>query len=412
MVSPAADARLRLRISAVSGGVKVTAERRADVVVDAVAPPSHGGRRRRGPGGATVGLASTCGARRAPTSSSAPGRAGSSSWGASARSAITSQSGSIRVADGGRGRSAHGVGHGGARRVRRAMPRLDDERTHHGGHDRRRGDLHHVGFGGDRRQWRGRVPGAFGQRHASPSASSARGARQGQHRLRIDHDPTSRPACAPPCGRPAAARVKSSFEAGDDVAHRHRQRERHRPARLGLMAASTRTPAEAGRGHHRVHRHRRLHRVHGHTRRRRGVAAAGDPGPARAVGAPRRGAGRQGARRRSAALVPRTGERAAQRVRAAPRLRGGVGGNRAPVVDPGRHAPRHRPSSAATTSIGHDVNVASRIVDVAAPGEVLVSDAVHAGVDPSAAHVCFTELGPVVMKGIPEPIRLWRASAG
>ena len=32
--------------------------------------------------------------------------------------------------------------------------------------------------------------------------------------------------------------------------------------------------------------------------------------------------------------------------------------------------------------IGHDVNVASRIVDVAAPGEVLVSDAVHAGVDP------------------------------
>ena len=43
--------------------------------------------------------------------------------------------------------------------------------------------------------------------------------------------------------------------------------------------------------------------------------------------------------------------------------------------------------------IGHDVNVAARIVDVAAPGEVLVSDAVHAGVDPGAAHVCFTELG-------------------
>ena len=32
--------------------------------------------------------------------------------------------------------------------------------------------------------------------------------------------------------------------------------------------------------------------------------------------------------------------------------------------------------------IGHDVNVAARIVDVAAPGEVLVSDAVHARVDP------------------------------
>jgi hypothetical protein len=34
MVLPPADARLRLRISAVSGGVKVTAERRSDVVVD------------------------------------------------------------------------------------------------------------------------------------------------------------------------------------------------------------------------------------------------------------------------------------------------------------------------------------------------------------------------------------------
>ena len=29
--------------------------------------------------------------------------------------------------------------------------------------------------------------------------------------------------------------------------------------------------------------------------------------------------------------------------------------------------------------VGHDVNLASRIVDVAAPGEVLVSDAVRAG---------------------------------
>jgi adenylate cyclase len=60
--------------------------------------------------------------------------------------------------------------------------------------------------------------------------------------------------------------------------------------------------------------------------------------------------------------------------------------------------------------IGHDVNVASRIADVAAPGEVLVSDNVQAGVDTDAAMVSFEELGPVVMKGIPEPIRLWRAT--
>ena len=61
--------------------------------------------------------------------------------------------------------------------------------------------------------------------------------------------------------------------------------------------------------------------------------------------------------------------------------------------------------------IGHDVNVASRIVDVAAPGDVLVSDAVRAGVGAGAADVCFVELGPVVMKGVPGPIRLWRADA-
>jgi adenylate cyclase len=61
--------------------------------------------------------------------------------------------------------------------------------------------------------------------------------------------------------------------------------------------------------------------------------------------------------------------------------------------------------------VGHDVNLASRIVDVAAPGEVLVSDTVRAGVDPSSAHVSFSELGPVVMKGVPGLIRLWRATA-
>jgi adenylate cyclase len=61
--------------------------------------------------------------------------------------------------------------------------------------------------------------------------------------------------------------------------------------------------------------------------------------------------------------------------------------------------------------IGHDVNIAARIVDVAAPGEVLVSDSVQAAVDPRSAHLCFKELGPVVMKGIPVPIRLWRATA-
>ena len=60
--------------------------------------------------------------------------------------------------------------------------------------------------------------------------------------------------------------------------------------------------------------------------------------------------------------------------------------------------------------VGHDVNVAARIVDVAGAGEVLVSDAVRRDAQPRVPTVAFVELGPVVMKGIPDPIRLWRAS--
>jgi adenylate cyclase len=59
--------------------------------------------------------------------------------------------------------------------------------------------------------------------------------------------------------------------------------------------------------------------------------------------------------------------------------------------------------------VGHCVNVASRIVNVAGPGEVLVSDSLLAEVESKVNGVEFDELGPVVMKGIPEPVRLFRA---
>jgi adenylate cyclase len=57
--------------------------------------------------------------------------------------------------------------------------------------------------------------------------------------------------------------------------------------------------------------------------------------------------------------------------------------------------------------VGHDANVAARVADVAAPGELLVSEALvtadeHGG-------VAFDELGPVMMKGLPEPVSLFRA---
>lgn len=60
--------------------------------------------------------------------------------------------------------------------------------------------------------------------------------------------------------------------------------------------------------------------------------------------------------------------------------------------------------------VGHDVNLAARIVDVAGPGEVLVSDAVRALVDGQLPGLHLHELGPVVMKGIPLPTPLFRAA--
>jgi len=59
--------------------------------------------------------------------------------------------------------------------------------------------------------------------------------------------------------------------------------------------------------------------------------------------------------------------------------------------------------------VGHDVNVASRVVDVAGPGEVLLSEATRDQIDEGLPDIAFEELGPVVMKGIPQPIRLYRA---
>jgi class 3 adenylate cyclase len=59
--------------------------------------------------------------------------------------------------------------------------------------------------------------------------------------------------------------------------------------------------------------------------------------------------------------------------------------------------------------IGHDVNVASRVADVAGPAEVLISDATLQAIGDKLPDVEFDELGPVVMKGLPEPMRLYRA---
>lgn len=64
------------------------------------------------------------------------------------------------------------------------------------------------------------------------------------------------------------------------------------------------------------------------------------------------------------------------------------------------------PSVRGSDLVGHDANVAARIVDIASPGELLVSEAlVHAG---TPDRLELSELGPVVMKGLVEPVPLYR----
>jgi len=58
--------------------------------------------------------------------------------------------------------------------------------------------------------------------------------------------------------------------------------------------------------------------------------------------------------------------------------------------------------------LGHDVNVASRIMSLANSGEVLASEETVQRADGSLDDVEFQQLGPVVMKGIPMPINLYR----
>jgi adenylate cyclase len=59
--------------------------------------------------------------------------------------------------------------------------------------------------------------------------------------------------------------------------------------------------------------------------------------------------------------------------------------------------------------VGHDVNVAARIVDLAGPREVLVSEATRRAAEPDLGGVAFVEMGPVFVKGLSEPVWIHRA---
>jgi len=59
---------------------------------------------------------------------------------------------------------------------------------------------------------------------------------------------------------------------------------------------------------------------------------------------------------------------------------------------------------------GRTVNLASRIADRAGPGEILVEEGVVVALPRGTAR--FEPIGRVELKGMPEPVALWRASAG
>jgi class 3 adenylate cyclase len=63
------------------------------------------------------------------------------------------------------------------------------------------------------------------------------------------------------------------------------------------------------------------------------------------------------------------------------------------------------PSRRGDDLVGHHVNLAHRIVDLASPGEVLASEPV---VDRLEDRFELDELGPVVVRGVPDPVRLFR----
>ena len=62
--------------------------------------------------------------------------------------------------------------------------------------------------------------------------------------------------------------------------------------------------------------------------------------------------------------------------------------------------------------VGQSVNIASRVADLAGPGELLVSDSVIAAHKGHAPPATLSPIGPARVKGVDEPIWLHRVTAG
>jgi adenylate cyclase len=69
-----------------------------------------------------------------------------------------------------------------------------------------------------------------------------------------------------------------------------------------------------------------------------------------------------------------------------------------------------RPQQLGGDYYGRDVNIAARITDYARPREVLVSAEVMAAVVEHDDRIAFESIGPIVLKGLIDPVVLYRAS--
>lgn len=68
-----------------------------------------------------------------------------------------------------------------------------------------------------------------------------------------------------------------------------------------------------------------------------------------------------------------------------------------------------RPIKAGTDLVGSDVNLAARLADAAASGEVLVTTAVRDAVGADLGRVSFEERGPVELRGLPAAVDVFAA---
>jgi adenylate cyclase len=69
-----------------------------------------------------------------------------------------------------------------------------------------------------------------------------------------------------------------------------------------------------------------------------------------------------------------------------------------------------RPTRRGDDYVGNDVNLAARIVDVAGPGELLASADARTAAGAAMHELHVEELGPVMMRGLPDPVALYRVS--